>query len=320
MSTTIGINETHDVGRYPAGPAASNSAVSWAAIFAGAAAAAALSLIMFVLGTGLGLSAVSPWANEGIEADTLGISGILWITLTAVAASGLGGYIAGRLRTRWVGTAQDEVYFRDTAHGFLSWAVATLLTASLLTSAITAVVSGGIKAGAAVAGGAVKSAGLATAAVGANADEMGISEDSTGYFIDSMFRKQPAGAIAPTDPAAPMPSNGSNSSGEVPAAEVGRIFFNALRNDSLPAADAQYLAQVVAQHTDLSQQEAETRVTETFNTWQTKMQEAETAAKEAADKAREASAYMSLWLFVSLLLGAFTASWVATFGGRQRDL
>src|SRR4051812_16548306 len=50
------------------------SAVSWAAVLAGAAAAAALSLILVVLGTGLGLSSLSPWTNEGANAKALGIS------------------------------------------------------------------------------------------------------------------------------------------------------------------------------------------------------------------------------------------------------
>jgi len=112
------------------------SAVSWAAIVAGAVGAAALSLILLLLGTGLGLSSVSPWAGQGASASTFGISTILWVSFTQLAAAGMGGYLAGRLRTRWAATHTDEVYFRDTAHGFLAWAVATLLTAAVLTSAV----------------------------------------------------------------------------------------------------------------------------------------------------------------------------------------
>jgi hypothetical protein len=95
------------------GSAASASAVSWGAIFAGAAAAAALSLILLLLGTGLGLSSVSPWANEGVSATALSVSTILWLTFTQLAASAMGGYLAGRLRTKWVSVHGDEVYFRD---------------------------------------------------------------------------------------------------------------------------------------------------------------------------------------------------------------
>jgi hypothetical protein len=88
------------------------SAVSWGAILAGAAAAAALSLILLLLGTGLGLSSASPWANQGAGATTLGVSTILWLTFTQLVASGMGGYLAGRLRTRWISVHTDEVYFR----------------------------------------------------------------------------------------------------------------------------------------------------------------------------------------------------------------
>ena len=116
--------------------ASAGSGVSWGAVFAGALGAAALSLILFLLGTGFGLSSISPWTARGASATTIGIATILWITFTQIAASGIGGYLAGRLRTKWVGVRTDEVYFRDTAHGFLAWAFATLVTAAALTSTI----------------------------------------------------------------------------------------------------------------------------------------------------------------------------------------
>lgn len=325
MITTVGITDTNDVTLRGENNYSSASAVSWGAIFAGAAGAAALSLILLILGGGLGLSSVSPWANDGVSAKTLGWSTIIWITLTSVAASGLGGYLAGRLRTRWISVHTDEVYFRDTAHGFLAWAVATLFTASLLTSVIGAIVSGGVKAGANIAGGVAQTAAVA----GVNAEQFGVDGESTGYFIDSLFRRNaPASAAAPSNsipPTAPAPEVGASEPSpypqtEVPSIEVGRIFVNALRNNSLPENDARYLAQLVSEHTDLNQQEAEKRVKDTFALWQTKLRETEAAAKKIADDARKASAYLSLWLFVSLLIGAFTASWLATFGGRQRDL
>lgn len=117
------------------------SAVSWGAVIAGAAGAAALSLVLFVLGTGLGLAVASPWAGEGISGTTATVSTIVWVTVVQLLASVLGGYLAGRLRTRWVGVHTNEVFFRDTAHGFLAWAVATLLMATLLSSAITGAIS-----------------------------------------------------------------------------------------------------------------------------------------------------------------------------------
>ena len=121
----------------------SRSGVSWGAIFAGAAGAASLSLILLVLGTGLGMSSVSPWAHQGASAGAIGLAAILWLSFTQIAASGMGGYLAGRLRTKWAGVHTDEVYFRDTAHGFLAWSVATLLTAALLSSVVGSIVGAG---------------------------------------------------------------------------------------------------------------------------------------------------------------------------------
>jgi hypothetical protein len=166
--------------------------VSWPAIFAGATAAAALSLILLVLGMGLGFASLSPWASAGTTAERLTWATIGWMVFTALVASGFGGYMAGRLRDRWADVQLDEVYFRDTAHGFLAWAVATLLTAAVFTSVI-------------------------------------------GSILGS-----------------PEPA----------AAEITAL----------------------------------------------------------TDEARRNAAKASLWVFVSLLIGAFSASWLATCGGRQRDL
>src|SRR5690606_30817704 len=116
------------------------SSVSWAAIFAGAAAAAALSLILVMLGFGLGFSVVSPWPSSDTSATAITVTTAIWLALTQIAASGLGGYLAGRLRTQWTDIHNDEVNIRDTAHGMLSWAVATLVPAAFLGSAISGVV------------------------------------------------------------------------------------------------------------------------------------------------------------------------------------
>lgn len=343
-------------------PSANTSAVSWAAVFAGAAAAASLGLILLILGTGLGMTAVSPWANEGISATTFGVTTIVWLTLSQLLSSGMGGYLAGRLRTKWADAARDEVYFRDTAHGFLSWAVATLVTAALLTSAVGAIVGAGVQAGASVASGVASSAALATGGALASRDDAsdgrsaGIGSGPIDYFVDTLFRDagEPSPASAPDTSPAPPPSPGSTDSAAdttadtppvtadmgapAPAAatrspraappgrsaaqdsaEVARIFMNADLSQPLPAEDQRYVAQIVAQRTGLTQQEAEQRVSQNYTQLQTRLQEAETKARAAADDARKATAYSALWLFVSLLLGAFVASLAATFGGRQRD-
>jgi len=96
--------------------------------------------------------------------------------------------------------------------------------------------------------------------------------------------------------------------------------MNTKLTEPLPEEDVAYIGQMVAKRTGLSQQEAEKRVTDTYARMQTKLTAAQTAAREAADKARKASAYAALWLFLSLLIGAFVASLAATYGGRQRDV
>lgn len=298
------------------------NAVSWPAILAGATAAAALSLILLLLGAGLGLSSVSPWAHKGVTASTFGISTIVWLTVTQILAAGMGGFLAGRLRAKWAGVHTDEVYFRDTAHGFLAWAVASLATAALLTSTIGAIVNGGVQAAASLAGGAVT--GTMAGGIAGTASEIGKSDNMSGfgtgamaYFVDSLFRKDsnlssatsPEGNIITTD----------NVQRTAPTSEVTRIFINSISIKTLPLTDLTYISQIVSRHTGLTQEEAEKRVNDIYANMQAKKKSTEIAAKDAADKARKASIYATLWLFVSLLMGAFSGSLTATWGGRFRD-
>jgi hypothetical protein len=288
-----------------------SSAVSWGAVFAGAVGAAAFSLILILLGTGLGLAVVSPWANDGVSATTASVSTIAWITVVQLLASVLGGYLAGRLRSRWVTVHTNEVYFRDTAHGFLAWCVATLLMATLLSSAVGSVLSTGVKAAGAVAGSAVAVTGAAATAGAAASKGDDSGEESVSYFVDSLFRS--------ASPAAGAPANGAQGSAPDRTVEVTRIFANGLKTGELKAADTQYLGQLVATHTGLSQADAEKRVTDTFAQTKQTLDQAANEAKKIADDARKASAALALWLVVSLLSGAFVASLAATFGGRLRD-
>lgn len=341
----------------PIVPPTSESAVSWGAIFAGAAAAAALSLILLILGVGLGLSSVSPWSFEGVSKETFGWTSVAWLTFTALAASGLGGYLAGRLRTKWTQIHGDETYFRDTAHGFVSWAVATLLTAGLLTSAIGGVLGAGAKVAGATAGAAVSTAGVAAAGVGTAA--AGGQEGDLNYWVDSLFRNAttpgpdaagappappaagaapgngpmdpaapppPAASVGPRDartvppPPRPMPGNGPMGDRREVRAEVNRIIVNSLQGDGLDPADTQYLSQLIARETGMSPAEAQARVTDVQTRMRAALEKAKTTAKQAADDARKATAYAALWLFITLLIGAFFASLSATWGGRRRDL
>jgi hypothetical protein len=303
LSQAVSIDESGLAHAHADSTRADASAVSWGAIVAGAATAAALSLILLILGTGLGLSSASPWAHHGVGSASFGVSTILWVTLTQIAASGMGGYLAGRLRTRWLGVHTDEVYFRDTAHGFLAWAVASLATAALLTSVIGSIVSGGVQ-------------------VGVDAAKPGSDNGPISYFVDSLFRKDmksAATAASDTSTKRAVVGIAPEQATAAPLSEVTRIFMHTIPNEVLPVEDVRYVGQVVARHTGLTQQVAEKRVSATYARVQAYLRTVENAAKDAAEKVGKASAYAALWLFISLLIGAFVASLAATYGGRCRD-
>jgi len=257
-----------------------SSGVSWAAVTAGAFVSAALSLILLALGAGLGLSSVSPWSNVGASASSIGTATIIWLIAMQIISSATGGYLAGRLRTKWASIHTDEVYFRDTAHGFLAWAVGLVVMAAFLTSSATYMV-----------GAAAAAAGGSGSATGVQAE--GRELDSNGYFVDALFR---------SDSAKP------DSNGTSVRSEIGRILAQSLRGGSIPAADKSYVAHLVAARTELSQTDAEKRVSDAF-----------TAIQQAADTARKMTAHALLWIFTALLTGAFFASFAATLGGKQRD-
>jgi hypothetical protein len=266
---------------HPHSSEAHSSGVSWAAVIGGAFVAAALSLILLALGAGLGFSSVSLWSNVGASASTIGTAAIVWLILMQIISSSMGGYLAGRLRTKWSSIHNDEVYFRDTANGFLAWAVALVITAAFLASAATSMV------------GATVSSPAVGAGTAAGVPPDGLEFDPNAYFIDTLFR---------SDSAKPDSISASVRG------EVARIFTSALRQGEIPAADKSYLNQLVAARTGLSQADAEKRVSEVFG-----------AAQQAAETARKTVAHSLLWAFLALLIGAFCASFGATIGGRQRD-
>ncbi len=262
---------------------AHSSGVSWAAVIAGAFVAAALSLILLALGAGVGLSAISPWAGAGASGSAVSKGAILWIILMEIISSAFGGYVAGRLRTKWVQIHTDEVFFRDTAHGFLVWAVALVLSAGFLTATATR-----------LAGEHGDGGGAAVASRAAEPNQ---------YYVDAFLRN--AGTVATAN----SEGLGSVAANSVPTREeVAVILANGLRRGSLPEYDAQYLAQLVSARTGLTPTDAQARVTQVFQD-----------ALAAADAARKATAHALYWLFLALLVGAFTASFAATIGGRQRD-
>ena len=283
---------------------ASPSAVSWAAIFVGAFAAAALSLVLFILGTGLGLTMVSPWEWEGASATTFAVSTAIWLVVMQWLSSGVGGYLAGRLRTKWSGLNADESFFRDTAHGFMAWAVATLFVTWLLSSALASAVSGGTSAISSVAAGAAQ--GTAQAASSEMADS---GASPTDYFVDVLFRPGNAG----TTPTAALTGSPDNTADG--RSEAVRILVTSAASGEVAAPDRTRLAQLVSERTGLSQADAEQRVNEVLG----RIDAAATQARETADQARQAGMMLAFMTVLSFIIGAFVASAAGALGGRQRD-
>jgi hypothetical protein len=211
------------------------SGVSWPAIFAGATAALAMTLVLLAFGTGLGLSMVSPWQGSGISATTFKITTGIYLIVIAMISSSIGGYLAGRLRSAWDGVHADEVYFRDTAHGFVAWALASVIGAAVLATPASSLI-GGTAAG--VSQGAITAAGQAGPMEG---------------YIDTLLRSDPS------------QSNGNATPADT-RADMLRLFTRSYRDGGqLAAPDREYAAKVIAAKTGLSQQDAEKRLNDVTN-------------------------------------------------------
>jgi hypothetical protein len=262
--------------------ASEHSTVSWGAVIAGGIAAAALSLFLLALGVGLGLSSISPWSDQGVSSTTFQVGAGVYLVAAAMLSSTVGGYLTGRMRAIWSGVHNDEIYFRDTAHGLLAWAFATLLSATALGVATTHILGGA-------------ASGLVPAATASNA-----STNRTDVYVDALLRND----------AAPVPSPQA-SAGNLNAtrAELGRLIVPTMqKGKDLSAADRTYVAKVIANRTGLAQDEADRRVSDVI-----------AQAKKATDDARKATAQLMLWLAGSLLAGAVASMLGATEGGVFRD-
>jgi hypothetical protein len=273
----------------------SHSAVSWGAIIAGAVAASAITLVLSLVGSGIGLSLASPFSSEGSSLATFAIGGAIWLIIVQWASAGFGGYIAGRLRTKWTGVNRDEVFFRDTAHGILAWALATLIVAGALGSAVSSTIGAGVQATATLTAGAT--------AAGAAAASSDAGSNATSYVVDSLLR--------PANPGKPSPGSTADDT----AGQVSRILFTSAANGEMSAGDRTYLDQLVAARTGLSEADATARVDAVLKS----VDDAKAAAAEAAETARKTSAAFALFGALSLLVGGFIAGVGAAIGGRQRD-
>ena len=225
---------------------ANSSGVAWGAVIGGAVVAAALAVVLIALGAGFGLSAVSPWSNAGTSAATVGAAAIIWLIITEALASAMGGYLTGRLRTKWVTLHTDEVHFRDTANGFLAWALAVVLSVTFMAMS------------------AVWMTGSRAAEIGASdgSTATGLAPGAEPYYLARLFR---------SDRPTAGPSDGSIEAQAVP------IFAHAVNAASSADGDIADLAQLVAARTGLSMGDAEARVNRTI----TEARQAEDDARKA---------------------------------------
>jgi hypothetical protein len=245
------------------------SAASWSAILAGGVACAALTLLLLAFGVGMGLSVVSPWSNSGVSSTTFGIGAGLYLIVVAMISSSIGGYLAGRLRTKWVGVHGHEVYFRDTAHGFLAWAFATILSAAILTSAASHIVGGA-------------SAGLPQAATAQSGGSMGM-------YADMLLR-------------ADSPATGNSADIAASRGELVRLLSSSLANGGdLSPTDRAYAARVVAARTGLSPAEAEKRVAEVIT-------QAKSAAETARKTAAHLAIWVTISLLLGAFCASLAAT------------
>ena len=265
------------------------SAISWPAIVAGAAVATAITILLLALGSGLGFASLSPWQNEGPSATTFSVMTAIWLILVQWIASAFGGYLTGRTRTKWVGVHTHEVTFRDTAHGFATWAVATLVTSTVLALSTAAVIGAGAK----LAGSAASGLGQAGAAMATNSSNVG------GYEVDSLFRS----------------TSGSSATADT-RGEALQILAKGASDGDISADDRKYLAELIAAKTGIAQPEAEQRVNNAVE----QIKAASVKARELADAARKAASAAAICTALSMLIGAFIAMVASALGGRERDL
>ena len=269
--------------------AAPRSGISWGAVFGGAAVATGITIMLVALGSGLGLTSVSPVSGGNPSAVTFTALAAVWLIIVQWVSSFFGGYLAGRLRPGWPGVHGDEVMFRDTASGFVAWAVASIFVVGLVASGTSSLLG---NAGRAVAS-------VASSAAGGAAQSASTIGTPSGYLLDTLFR--------------PSQPNAQESAADTKA-EAGRILATAATGE-VSKADQSYLAQLVAAHTGLSAADASKRVDQVIAAEKEAIQKAE----QAANAARKAGSYFAIYTFFSMLVGAFIACVAGAIGGRQRD-
>jgi hypothetical protein len=292
-------------------------AASWGAILAGAVVAVSISLILVTLGAGLGFASLSPWADRGLSSHEFNVASTIWLIVTQWLSAAVGGYITGRLRHRWLATHAHEAFFRDTAHGLVTWALATLFIAAVLAGGLGSLGLGGARTVGSIAAGGASDANLGA---GARLGPGGGNGPGGGYDIDKLFRSNTASATSDLGGLGGAGLGGPGLGAPTLRAPEARqealdIAAHAAVTGEVGADDRAYLANLVATRTGASPGETQKRV----DTFIQSIKDAHEKAAAAVDAGRKYAASAALYTALALLIGAFIASVSAAIGGRLRD-
>jgi hypothetical protein len=260
-----------------------------------------VTFIIVALGSGIGLSFASPYGS-GASATSLTIGAAVWLVMAQTMGFAAGGYLAGRLRSPAYDGVIGETTFRDAAEGLVVWAIG-VVAITALAGALGFFAAGATAHVAAGMSSAPRSEPATTASTSA----------PTEYFVDLLFRPGPGAATAngqrpASDTVGLAPAGAQPALSNEARAEVNRVLVRSVAQGRLDDSDRAYLAQVVAARTGLSPDEAQRRVAEV-----------EFKARDAADKATKAGAYLSFWTFMALLFGGTAATLAGMLGGSLRD-
>jgi len=246
------------------------SSIDWPAVIAGALIASALSFVLFTFGTAAGVASVSPYSWSNPSASTLTWIGAIWFCLVTVGSIMLGGYFTGRYRSANEVATHEEREARDGAHGLLVWALTILLGVALATM-------------------------LAGATARGVTDVVGSAAQNASHLIEQMPGELLRGA--------------QDQKAQDPRAELAKVLSTAAFRRQIGDDDRNYAAQIVANETRTSPEDARKRIDAVIE-----------RGREAVESARKAAVGLAFLIGAISVIAAGAAYWAATAGGNQRDL
>jgi hypothetical protein len=255
--------------------------VSWGAIFAGAAAVIAVELLLNLFGAGVGAATINPQQGQ-LPGQGLAVGAVIWFAVSFIISLFIGGWLVGRLAER--------PSKRDGAlHGFVTWAVASLVLVYMLSTAV-----GGLLGGAA-------------SVLGQTASLAGRGAQSAAPVVTKVIGQ--ATGVTPEQVQA--------DAGDLARDPNFQAFVSGvIRNGQVTEQDRQALARLLVQRRNMTMDEANA----TIDRWQGQIaqgvQQAKQTTAQAATAAASGVSKGAFGSFVLLLLGLIAAvagGWVGTY-------